>query len=356
MNFLYAILVFFLVGLLYSHLVQEFAPTDHDSTSSSPIEVYELDYIDPLHFQEVCRVRQPVVILDPPAFPSTLPSLHECAQQFPKQTLCVKNRMDFPEDTQGIDVPFHTAMGNLFVDSKSATEASNYFTEDNGPGFLRATGLDRILSKEADPVLAPPMIMHRACDWLTGGAGVTTPLRYHTYSRKYLRVIEGPSVHIKLIPRSHFFHERCDYDTYTFVSEVDPWEARGKHQTDMNRLVDMGRVAEIELHCGQMLYLPPYWWYSIRYPSSGTVLVEHTYATYMNRLASVGDLARHWLQKQTTIQIVLRSCQGVIHRAISTEEGDDDKTSVPSSLCSPPSAQEEEDVPAVSLPMSIEIP
>lgn len=320
MNILYAILVFFLVGLVYSHLVHEFAPT---TPPKLPVEVYELDYQDPYQFQEVCRVQQPVVILDPPAYPSVVPSLQECMRQFPKHSLCIKNRLDFPQDTTGIDVPLHTAVRDLFMgtekDTKKATEKgeSHYFTENNGTtpqGFLCKTGLDRRIAEEADPALAPPMTLYKNCDWMTGGPGVTTPLRYHTYNRKYLRVIEGPSIRIKLIPWSQStLHERRDYDTYTFVSGVNPWNPHPTHRADVDRMTETGQMVEVELHCGQMLYVPPYWWYSIQYSSiSTTVVIEHTYATYMNRLASIGDLMRHWLQRQTTMQIVLRTFQGAV--------------------------------------------
>jgi hypothetical protein len=330
MNLLYAILVFFIVGLVYSHLVQEFAPS---VPLKLPVEVYELDYQDPQQFQEVCRVQQPVVILDPPAYPSNIPTLQECIRQYPKQSLCIKNRLDFPHDTTGIEVPLHTAVHDLFTGTDTS---SHYFTENNGAdpqSFLCKTGLDRMIAEEADHALAPPMTMYKNYDWMTGGSGVTTPLRYHTYTRKYLRVIEGPSIRVKMVPRSvsnsHTFHERSDYDTYTFLSEMDLWNS------------DTKDVVEVELHCGHMLYVPPYWWYSIQYqtgpcprqaslaPDTVTqdycleqkkpdslglpsVVVEHTYATYMNRLASIGDLARHWLQRQTTMQIVLRTFQGAI--------------------------------------------
>ena len=309
----YAIVVFILVALVYSHLVQEFAPSSVPGGGAVPAEVYELDYSDPATFHDTCRVRHPVVILDPPAYPSSIPTRQECMRRFPQQTLYVKHRQDYPLDVEGIDVRFDTAMPGMFstpvVASEGVTDASRspYFTENNGNGFLRETGIDRTLAEEGDAALAPPMTSYRAYDWMTGGAGATTPLRYHTYSRRYWRVIEGPSVRIKLIPWTYTrqLHERRDYDAYEFFSEVDVWDpAAGEpnhtHAADLARITASRGIAEIELHCGQMLYLPPYWWYSVQYPSAGTVMVEHTYATYMNRLANLGDLGRHWLQRYTS--------------------------------------------------------
>ena len=360
---LYAILVFFIVGLVYSHLLQEFAPS---VPPKLPVEVYELDYQDPQQFQEVCRVRLPVVILDPPADPSVLPNLQECMRQFPKQSVCIKNRLDFPQDTTGIDMPLHAAVRDLFTESdNSESSPSQYFTENNGTdpqGFLYKTGLDRLIAEEMDHALAPPMTMYKNYDWMTGGPGVATPLRYHTYNRKYLRVIEGPSIRVKLVPWSasrtsspsrafHHLYERRDYDTYTFISEIDLWNPSPTHRDVVDHMKDTGQMVEVELHCGQMLYVPPYWWYSIQYHTKEgpecnvgpdrfppgrssivqgcdlrsltgvsrrettglpSVVIEHTYATYMNRLASIGDLARHWLQRQTTTQVILRTFQGAI--------------------------------------------
>jgi hypothetical protein len=115
-------------------------------------------------------------------------------------------------------------------------------------------------------------------------------------------------------------------------------------------------MVEVELHCGQMLYVPPYWWYSIQYHTTGqcprqsdyrleqnkpgsfglqSVVIEHTYATYMNRLASIGDLARHWLQRQTTMQIILRTFQGAkeeSEQSTTTETDDPARPMVDDSL------------------------
>ena len=348
MNILYAILVFFIVGLVYSHLVQEFAPS---VPQKLPVEVYELDYQDPQQFQEVCRVQQPVVILDPPAYPSILPTLQECIRQFPKQSLCIKNRLDFPQDTTGIDMPLHSVR-DLFTDSdNSESSPSQYFTENNGTdpqGFLCKTGLDRLIAEESDRALAPPMTMYKNYDWMMGGPGVATPLRYHTYNRKYLRVVEGPSIRIKLVPwsTSPALRERRDYDTYTFISDMNLWNPPPTQQVDIDRMKETGQMVEVELHCGQMLYVPPYWWYSIQYQSghqSGqcprqglqSVVIEHTYATYMNRLASIGDLARHWLQRQTTTQVILRTFQGAkeeSEQSTTTETDDPDSPMVDDSL------------------------
>jgi hypothetical protein len=316
----YAIAVFFLVVLVYSHLIQEFPA----SAGATAAEVYELDYSDPATFQDTCRVRHPVVILDPPAYPSSIPTRQECLRRFPQHTLYVKHRQDYPLDVEGIDVRFDTAMQGMFSTSV-VTDASRspYFTENNGNGFLREAGMDQTLAEEGDDAaLAPPMTSYRAYDWMTGGAGGTTPLRYHTYSRRYWRVVEGPSVRIKLIPwtYSRLLHERRDYDAYEYFSEVDVWDphanAKPAHAADLARIAASRGIAEIELHCGQMLYLPPYWWYSVQYPSAGTVIVEHTYATYMNRLAHLGDLGRHWLQRFTTYYTTLPP----VTRALSTAD------------------------------------
>jgi len=323
----YAIVVFILVALVYSHLVQEFAPSSvpgGGGGAAVQAEVYELDYSDPATFHDTCRVRHPVVILDPPAYPSSISTRQECLRRFPQHTLYVKHRQDYPLDVEGIDVRFDTAMTGMFSTPTPPAAATNeavsdvprspcspYFTENNGNGFLRETGIDHTLAEEGDAALAPPMTSYRAYDWMTGGAGATTPLRYHTYSRRYWRVVEGPSVRIKLIPWTYtrHLHERRDYDTYEFFSEVDVWDPHANtkpaHAADLARIAASRGIAEIELHCGQMLYLPPYWWYSVQYPSAGTVIVEHTYATYMNRLANLGDLGRHWLQRSTSYYTTL---------------------------------------------------
>ena len=66
MNSLLNILIFLIVLFLYIHIT-------HQLKTSEDLEIYELDYIDNTHLQEVCDIKQPVLF----EFNSIYPEFYE---------------------------------------------------------------------------------------------------------------------------------------------------------------------------------------------------------------------------------------------------------------------------------------
>ena len=56
---------------------------------------------------------------------------------------------------------------------------------------------------------------------------------------------------------------------------------------------------DIELTKGDILYIPAYWWYSIRYDEISSLCVFQ-YKTFMNVLAITPELIMYFLQTQNT--------------------------------------------------------
>ena len=54
MNIYFHLLIFLLILFLYVHLVQQYK-------RSEDLEVYEMDFTDNQHLQEVCDIKQPVL-------------------------------------------------------------------------------------------------------------------------------------------------------------------------------------------------------------------------------------------------------------------------------------------------------
>jgi hypothetical protein len=79
---------------------------------------------------------------------------------------------------------------------------------------------------------------------------------------------------------SKFMHEVKDYDNYEFRSEINPWAASEEHKSDLDKI----KCLEIDLTVGQLVYIPPYWWYSIEY-SDNSVVACYKYHTYMSLLS-----------------------------------------------------------------------
>jgi hypothetical protein len=105
-------------------------------------------------------------------------------------------------------------------------------------------------------------------------------------------VVSG-RVHLKLTPwkSSKYLNPIKDYEHYDFRSQYNPW-ASNAEDIPITFL-------EIQARAGQIIYIPPYWWYSIKYvdekPSYLSVI---TYHSAMNLLAHTPDLVFYYLQHQ----------------------------------------------------------
>jgi hypothetical protein len=182
-------------------------------------------------------------------------------------------------------LPLEQAM-ELFKTKKYATM--------NNSEFLNETMAKRYFTV-TDLALRPPLVSSIHYDVMFGGDQYKTRLQYSKYYRNYFLVTTG-SVTIKLAPprNSMFLNEIKNYETQEFYSELNPW-------SETNKKV---KFLEIVLSQGQLIYIPAYWWYSIRLEKDACVCM-YKYSTIMNVIATLPDLAIGFLQKQNTTKIVL---------------------------------------------------
>jgi hypothetical protein len=158
-----------------------------------------------------------------------------------------------------------------------------YISESNAD-FLEETGLLKTF-KYSDSLLRPYLTCKCDYDLMTGSAKSVTPFRYNLNYRNYFNVIQG-NIRIKMTPpkNSKFLHEQKDYDNYEFRSLINPWNVSEAHKSDFDKF----KCLEVELHAGQLIYVPAYWWYSIEY-GGNTMVSSYKYHTYM----SIASISQH---------------------------------------------------------------
>ena len=94
---------------------------------------------------------------------------------------------------------------------------------------------------------------------------------------------------------SKYLHPFKDYEHYEFRSPVHVIKPSSKYTSDFEKT----KFIEFEVHSGMMLYIPPYWWYSIIYlDDPSTFICKTTYSTIMNSISNLPDLALYVLQQQ----------------------------------------------------------
>ena len=260
---------------------------------SEDLEIYEMDYTNNAHLQEICNVKQPVLFqfkfdelenMTPEKLAKTVGS-HECK---------VKDIYDYyDEKVVSVDhvvFPFQTAHKIFMRDTKG-----RYYTENNGI-FLEESGLIQEI-QEIDAFLKPNFCMKTKYDLLCGSVNTGLPLRYHNFDRYFLIVASG-KIRVKMTPYKSrkYLHTIKDYEKYEFRSPVNIWNPPQKYEKEIEKM----RFLEFDVHANHILYVPPYWYYSIQFTENSAV-VAATYCTIMNAVANSPEWGRYYVQ-QTNIQ------------------------------------------------------
>ena len=102
------------------------------------------------------------------------------------------------------------------------------------------------------------------------------------------------AVRIKLMPpsASKYLRPEQDYDNFEFYSPMNPWNIQEEYKREYNKTKSL----EIKLMAGDIVFVPAYWWYSVKYLDL-TCTLMFKYRTYMNTIAISPQLIIRMLQK-----------------------------------------------------------
>ena len=165
-----------------------------------------------------------------------------------------------------------------------------YFSENNSL-FLNETSLEKTLMNN-DLFLRPYMVSSCNYDLIMGSYNTFTPLKYDMSYRHYLYVTEG-KIQIKLAPpkSTRYMYRENDYEMFEFRSPINPWDVDKEHESNFNKI----KFLELTLEPGMLLFIPSYWWYSVKFIEKSTV-ISFKYITYMNTISMTPQLLIHYLQ------------------------------------------------------------
>lgn len=284
------IAIFILVLCIYMHIV-------HQLKKSEDLEIYELDYVSNVNLQEVCDIKQPVLFeyqsIAPRFFDNV--SLENLESRAGSHDIKIKDIQDYWNTDESVDyVILPYSGGNALM--KSDTQ-SIYFTENNDD-FVEDAGLSKFF-QDNDEYLKPYMTLQTKYDMMTGSSKTYTPFRYHTEYRKFLCVMSG-KIRVKMTPwkSNKYLYPIRDFDNYEFKSPINVWKPQRKYLNEMDKI----KFLEFDVNAGFVLYVPPYWWYSVQYSENPDNLVcGITYNSIMNCVANIPNWGLYFLQ-QNNIQ------------------------------------------------------
>ena len=289
MEIIIGFFIFCLVLFIYLH-IQFHLKTSED------LEMYEVEQPSKDKLEEICDLRQPVI------FDFDCQKIVESSNKsyisnnYNAFEIKIRNVKETdPNSELYIPLPLHAA-NKLFNEDNNST----YFSENNNE-FLEETGVIKSL-KYNDEFLRPYMVSNCNYDIMLGSANTCTPFRYEINYRNYYLLTEG-SAQIKLAPPHsiRYLYPNYDYENFEFRSPVDPWSPQPKYIADFDKM----KCLEFTLIPGKTLYIPAYWWYSIKF-NKNTSISCFNYRTYMNNIAVAPYIGMHALQIQNVKRNIVK--------------------------------------------------
>ena len=207
---------------------------------------------------------------------------------YPAFEIKIRNVNEFDSNSElFVPLPLH-ASNKLFSEDKK----SYYFSENNSD-FLNETGVVKNF-KYNDEYLRPFMVSNLNYDIMMSSEGTTTPFRYEINYRNYFLCTQG-SIEIKLAsPQSiKYLYPEYDYENFEFRTPINPWNVQPKYAADFDKI----KCLEVSLNKGKIIYIPAYWWYSIKFNNDSSISCFR-YRTYINNLAISPYISMHILQIQ----------------------------------------------------------
>ena len=278
--FIFCIILFFYLHIQF-HL-----------KTSNDLEIYEVEQASKDRIEEICDLRQPVLI-NFPTEEDEYKIINTTNKQFlldnyPSFEVKIRNKNDITSETDiCVPLPLHMAI-NLFNKDTNAS----YFSECN-IDFLQETGAIKNMSYN-DDFLRPSLVSNCYYDVLFGSTNLETPFRYDLNYRNYYTVTQG-SVSVKLSPpkSSKYLYPINDYENFEFKSAINPWNPQPKYRADFDKI----KCLEITITAGKILYIPAYWWYTFKFHENTSVSC-FKYRTYMNNIAISPKIGMYALQNQ----------------------------------------------------------
>lgn len=282
MKIIFSIFIFCIVLFIYLHI-------HFHLKTSDDLEIFEMEQFSKSKLEEICDLRQPV-LFDCDENQKIIEFFNKeyFLQNYPSFEIKIRNVGDVDDNTEMyLPLPFYSAI-KLFNQDKS----SSYYS-DNNMDYLQETGLIKIM-KTNDATMRPYMVSNCNYDILLGSHGCSTPFKYEINYRNFFLLTSGSAI-IKLAPpkSSKYLFPIKDYENFEFKTLINPWNVQDEYKDDFNKV----KCLEFNMIVGKTLFIPAYWWYSIKITKDATI-ASFKYRTYMNNISISPYIAMHILQLQ----------------------------------------------------------
>lgn len=265
--------VFAIVLFLYIHIY-------NNIKTSNYLEIYEFDTLSKEKLEEYCDLKQPLILNTNNLLDFNIDTLLSLYNSFDIKLINKENSDMF--------LPIKLSMAfDLFHKDTSA----NYISENNTE-FLNETSLEKNFSN-TDMILRPFNTSFIQYDIIFGSINSYTLFKYSISSRNYFMILSG-KVEITLSPPKNYpyLYVNQNYEDLLFYSSIDINNVKDIYKNDFDKV----KLLRIILEPNKLLFIPPFWFYSIKLLETNTLVAQYTYRTYMNSLAISPQLFIQFLQ------------------------------------------------------------
>ena len=267
------LIVFCIILFTYIH-IQDQIKTGED------LEIYEYEYVSLKGLHEITQYKQPVLFalaFEMPIIDQLDPiSIKDIRDYYKSNTTCVES----------IYLSQQSAKRLLDTDSKSL-----FYSNRNQSSIAKSEAWTKWF-ESIDPFLNPAFTIHKDYDILYGSHKTHTITTYHRESHTYIYLppeTNTTHIRVKMTPWKSrtFMDEEADYTYYEFWTKTNLFD---KH--------DRLRCLDFSVQPGYVLYIPPYWFYSIEFQNKSNEVCMVKYTTGANILANVKHIGKYYLQQQ----------------------------------------------------------
>ena len=262
--------------------------------TSNDLEVYTIENVSKDRLEEICNLKQPVLFNYDNENLFDLLNISKMEELYGAFDVKVRNIVDKDSESEIYLPVILNEVVKIFQNKNN-----NKIIIENNQDFLEETGLLKTF-RYNDSFLRPPLVSICKYDFMSGSEESFTPLRYNISHRNYY-FATGGEVHIKLVPPSNgkYLQKETDYDIFEFSSPINPWEVQEKFKPEFDKV----KVLDLHLKKGQIIQIPPYWWYSIKYKKVSSICV-FKYRTYMSTVSILPKLLLGLLQQQNIKRVI----------------------------------------------------
>jgi hypothetical protein len=231
------------------------------------------------------------------------------------------------------DLNLYNKQNNSFLKIKmeefntiiNSDESINYISCNN-KDFLEETTLEKILSSN-DSFFRPYNICNKTYDIIMGRKNSASQLKYSINSRNILYLSSG-QIEVTLCPPKYYknLHVKKNYELLDYYSDIDINNIQSIYKNDYQK----AKFLRVMLNTDQVLIIPPYWFYSIKFLEENTIVFFNSYRTFTSSIAIIPDLFIQTLQQNNLKLNMIRKIdindESVIDKSIISEnERENDK-------------------------------